>query len=93
MLHTLNDLIDLEALDNAFHGTNFGEPINSSLDEKKEYTLKQLEQVLYGYYTGYTITQIMIEMKWLTPKGRKISRKGMEILRAKKREVNSKNAT
>ena len=86
----LTDLIDVDELEKLFKGTNFGETINSNRDMKLSYALKALEERLYGYHTGYTITQIMTKMKWLTPKQYKITRKGMDVLRANRRESNEK---
>lgn len=73
--------INLGELEKAFEGTNFGEVVMSSTDKKLAYTLKALTERLYGYHTGWTITQIMIELGLLTPKNHIISKKGLRVLR------------
>ena len=74
-------LLDFDDLEKVFKGTNFGDVINSSKEEKYKYVLKALTERLYGYHTGWTITQIMIELGLLTPKGHMVSKRGLKILR------------
>jgi hypothetical protein len=87
----MSNLINLDDIEKSFSGTNFGDLINSNRDEKLKYTLKALEERLYGYHTGWTITQIMIEMELLTPKSHKVSKKGLKVLRIARREKEADN--
>ena len=73
--------ISIEKLNDAFKGTDFGNKVNSSVDEKLKQVYKSLTDRLYDYHTGSTITQIMIELKLLTPKSHLVTKRGKIILR------------
>jgi hypothetical protein len=63
-------LLSDDYFDQLFSGTNFGETINSSTEEKKKYIAKSLRKSIDGYWLGHTIFAICINGGFLIDNGR-----------------------
>ncbi len=53
-------MITDEYINGLFEGTNFGEPVNSSVGEKRALIAKTLQNQLDGYWSGHTIYHICL---------------------------------
>lgn len=63
-------IITDEEIERSFRNTNFGNA------DKRKYLALSLLKTSAFYHSGYTITQIMIELKLVTPKNKKLTKKG-----------------
>ncbi|WP_020208240.1 hypothetical protein [Gilvimarinus chinensis] len=49
-----------EYIQSLFAGTNFGAPVNGSIDAQRDLIAKNLRNQVAGYWSGHTIYQIMV---------------------------------
>ena len=49
-----------EYVNELFEGTNFGKPINESVDKKREQLAKTLRDQVAGYWSGHTAYNIAV---------------------------------
>ena len=77
-----------------FNGTNFGVPVNSSVDEQRKLIAKSLKNQLDGFWSGHTIYQIMVHGGFLidakSSEPKKLTALGNAFLESEKQKaVNS----
>ena len=65
--------VTLNEVNNAWGNANFG--LKGS--ERLPYIKQALDKVNRGYRNGWTMTQILIELKLITPVRRKLTKRGL----------------
>jgi hypothetical protein len=53
-------IVSNEYVDSLFEGTNFGESINSCVEEKRKLIAKTLRNQIDGYWSGHTAYHIAV---------------------------------